>query len=481
MKFSQLVLSAFTLLFFQKTGFAQPFTQNQFAVSEQPEIVYGQATDFAGNLVTLTLDLFKPVGDGNLKRPVYIHAHGGSWLEVSSKNQVDTRLACLEMAKKGYVVANIEYRRGFHRLANYTQYAFCNTTVFPGSTDCFYALDSMEILRAVYRGMQDMRGAIRFLKARHLVDSTEIGQFFVGGESAGGFIALQTAFLDCENEKPSACFALADAPPADADLADCNPPILSLARPDLGSFEGSLHLSNGFDSRVRGVGNFFGAAFFDLLTEAVGPIPGLFSFHQKSDVVVDCGLKMPILSVFEQLILPLNLCQPFTTAPRATGSCWLQNFIQNSPLPMPVSQFFIVENGPPNVFASPPGHAYDNIGLRMGQLSQFFSPIIGGQTSLTVGSGCFVGVENVDDLVEEFAVSPNPCSDFLAIRCGKNYPQAVQIGLFSSLGNRLFFKKINFVAGENRLDLADGLPGGVHFLVIEKAGERWVRRVVCVR
>ena len=225
------------LLFFVTNGFAQlPYTQNSFAYDSLLDVVYGVATNYSGNKDTLKLDIYKPTGDNNCLRPIMVLVHGGDWIG-GSKEEIDLVYMSKELAKKGWVVANINYRLGTHKASAYQMYALCNNTI---SQPCSYICDSSEIFRANFRAMQDTKGVIRFMKGRNLVDSSDINNVYIAGESAGGFVSLATAFTDSINEKPSDCFSIPDAPSPAASLIPygCIPVSNSLLRPDLGDIEG---------------------------------------------------------------------------------------------------------------------------------------------------------------------------------------------------------------------------------------------------
>jgi hypothetical protein len=143
-------------------------------------IVYGANTNVDGTPQTLKLDLYQPTGDTAKARPLVIFLFGGGFA-VGTKTDGDMVLLSQTFAKKGYVAASIQYR------------------LDPGllSTKPF-----MPVEIAAFRGMQDAKAAIRFLrahKADYKIDDTRI---FIGGCSAGAFISLEVAFLDAQ-EIPS--------------------------------------------------------------------------------------------------------------------------------------------------------------------------------------------------------------------------------------------------------------------------------------
>jgi poly(3-hydroxybutyrate) depolymerase len=145
------------------------------------DIVYGSNYNPDGSPITLKLDLYQPSGDTAHARPLVIYMFGGGFA-VGSKTDGDMVLLSQTMAKRGYVAASIQYR---------IDPALISVKPADG------------VARAAFRGMQDAKAAVRFLrahKAEYRIDDTRI---LIGGCSAGAFIALQVAFLDAK-EIPAA-------------------------------------------------------------------------------------------------------------------------------------------------------------------------------------------------------------------------------------------------------------------------------------
>jgi len=286
-------------------------TPGQFAYTVESDIVYGADTNYLGLIDTLELDLYKPLGNLDPQRPLLVLAHGGSWLAGCKHDPLGVVPTAIEFVQRGYVVASINYRLGWHK----AQFVSGNVAGFgispwPESYRALYALDSAEIKRAIFRGQQDMKAAVRFLKARAALDSVCTDKVFVGGESAGGFVALAAAFLDRAEERPTACAAQPDAPePYSLFLNltgfDCESHEYTVlptmrARPDLGSVEGALNL-NGHDARVRGVANFYGGVPAEAFTQdwwQGTDTPAVYLYHQTCDGVVmhNQGKPMSIIS-----------------------------------------------------------------------------------------------------------------------------------------------------------------------------------------
>jgi poly(3-hydroxybutyrate) depolymerase len=149
-------------------------------VTVASDIVYGSNANVDGSPQTLKLDLYQPAGDTAKARPLVIFVFGGGFA-VGAKTDGDMVLLSRTFAKKGYVAASIQYR------------------LDPGllSTKPF-----MPVEIAAFRGMQDAKAAIRFLRAHKAEYKIDDARVFIGGCSAGAVISLEVAFLDAR-EIPS--------------------------------------------------------------------------------------------------------------------------------------------------------------------------------------------------------------------------------------------------------------------------------------
>ena len=133
----------------------------------------------------LYMDIFEPGGDTIPKRPLVIICFGGGFL-AGSRDYWSIRLIARELAERGYVTASIDYRLGMN------------------------IFDADLSMRAPYRGLQDARSAVRFFKADAANGNTyriDTNNIYIGGHSAGAFIALHNAYLNTEAERPASTFA----------------------------------------------------------------------------------------------------------------------------------------------------------------------------------------------------------------------------------------------------------------------------------
>lgn len=344
------------------------YIDKKYNYTVEKDLSYGTAIDYAGKLDTLEYDIYKPIGDGNTRRPILIAVHGGAWI-AGTKNDGSTESICKEMAARGYVAVAVNYRLGMHLSASGGAAATCPVAL----DNRIYIADSMEVVRAIYRGMQDVKAAIRFFKARYQIDSTCAENIYLCGESAGSFICYNTILMNSASKKYKACESIADAPTPHSSLTNYLPQGYSLKRPDLGDVEGNLN-SNGYNTKVKGVAGFFGAVLDMNLFKNIDT-PYLYLFHQTSDVVVDCGKTNILAGMSYNCLDPLGFmgCKHIYNMPLAWGSCALVDSIKKSNYDTAKYINDIVYNTGPNCLQNPPGHSIDNIALRCKNIANLFA------------------------------------------------------------------------------------------------------------
>ena len=126
----------------------------------------------------LHMDIYEPVGDTLKKRPAIIFAFSGGFL-LGHKQHEDIIAFCDSFTTRGYVVASIQYRLGMNPLSG------------------------RSATRGVYRGVQDGRSAVRYLRANADLYNIDSSRVYIIGSSAGAFIALHNAFMDESYEVPA--------------------------------------------------------------------------------------------------------------------------------------------------------------------------------------------------------------------------------------------------------------------------------------
>jgi acetyl esterase/lipase len=206
----------------------------------------GQVWYFPYSNTDLHMDIYEPIDDSLTNRPLMVWVHSGGFL-AGSKEAEDMVALCDSFAKRGYMTASINYRLGFNPTS-------------PSSAE-----------RAVYRGLQDARAAIRFLKENHIDYGIDTNYTFIGGSSAGGFSALHTAYLE-QNEAPSSIQG-------------------GLTYPDLGCLDCS---GNNYQHSMglSGITNLWGAIGDSNWISPYETVPALL-IHGTNDGIVPYGVGHP--------------------------------------------------------------------------------------------------------------------------------------------------------------------------------------------
>ena len=134
-------------------------------------------------------DIYQPVGDANTSRPAMIFLSTSNFLPKSvRRNPLGDRTDscavefCTRFAKLGFVTMAIDYRQGWNPIAS-------------TKTDRTYGL-----INAAYRGIQDGRSAIRYLKANAAALKIDTTRIMVIGEGTGGYLAMGMASLNKYSE-----------------------------------------------------------------------------------------------------------------------------------------------------------------------------------------------------------------------------------------------------------------------------------------
>ncbi|MEN9611811.1 MAG: hypothetical protein RLZZ628_2625 [Bacteroidota bacterium] len=137
----------------------------------------------------LACDIYQATGDTVSSRPLMIFVPTGNFLPKSvRKSPLGDRLdfvaveMCTRFAKLGYITAAIDYRQGWN------------------PRDPTESVRTAGLINAAYRGVQDVRAAIRYFKANAAALRIDTARIMVIGEGTGGYIALGAATLDDYNK-----------------------------------------------------------------------------------------------------------------------------------------------------------------------------------------------------------------------------------------------------------------------------------------
>jgi acetyl esterase/lipase len=191
-----LLLSLFLLAASALTAQTRYLNQVFTGVSVQRNVVYGRNISVLNPAAPvaqdLLFDVYTPTGDTARNRPVVIYLHTGSFLPplfngqvTGSRNDSTVVEFCTRLARMGYVAIAATYRAGWIPTAQGAGGQNTRTGT---------------LLRAVWRGIQDTRTAIRFLRRGVAENSNPYGidqtKIVVWGQGTGGYLSLAAAYLD---------------------------------------------------------------------------------------------------------------------------------------------------------------------------------------------------------------------------------------------------------------------------------------------
>ncbi|MBU3660124.1 MAG: T9SS type A sorting domain-containing protein [Flavobacteriales bacterium] len=153
----------------------------------------------------LVFDFYQPENDTLEERPLIIMLHTGTFLPIiyngnptGSRFDFATSQICQSYAKRGYTVANLEYRLGWNPAA-------------PTQAD-----RAASLMKAVYRAIQDTKSAVRFFRKDYEngnqwgIDTSRI---ILCGQGSGGWVSLGYATVDKLSEIQLPKFLDANAAP----------------------------------------------------------------------------------------------------------------------------------------------------------------------------------------------------------------------------------------------------------------------------
>jgi para-nitrobenzyl esterase len=377
------------------------------SIDTSNNVAYGSNTDYQGINTTLTMDIYQPSGDTAAYRPLIVWVHGGSFVG-GSKVDNDVVGLCQHFAKRGYVCVSINYRLGI---------------TFP--------FNQANASKAVFRGVQDMKAAVRFFRQDAATVNTyriDPNMIFGGGSSAGAFCALHLAYLDQPSELPSAI---------DTTV--------------MGGMEGNSG-NPGYASNVRAVLNLCGA-MGDTAWMVPGDIP-VCSMHGTADAVVPYATAMLyLLGTFQ--IMPVS------------GSYSVNEHAMLIGIEQSMYTFYGADHVP---YASNPAYMDTTVSFvsnflyrQMGCTPRDPSPDANTWNTVSVNE-----FEKADNSLEVF---PNPATDQFAIRSLQLTNGHVEIN--NSVGEKIFESEFN---RQVTID-SKKFPRGIYFVRLSNSEKQFIKKI----
>jgi hypothetical protein len=268
-------------------------------------VVYGSNIGIISQtpaLEELKMDLYQLAGDDTTtNKPVVIMLHTGSFLPAIANGQptgdkTDNAIVemCKRFAKKGYLAVALNYRLGWNPVST--------------SED----VRRSTLIQAAYRGLQDTKTAVRFLRKSAAEDGNPYGvgdKFAIGGYGTGGYLSLAVATLnDYESELLMPKFIDSSQETIDAN----GQPMPYIIQSVLGNFEATDFGMMPVDTTGDGV--------LDINVPLC--IPNHVGYSSEVDMVFNAGGALPDIYWLEAGEVPIasmqNLLDP--DAPYGEGN-----------------------------------------------------------------------------------------------------------------------------------------------------------------
>jgi para-nitrobenzyl esterase len=389
------------------------------AVTVTSNVQYGSNLKYNNTNQNLLLDVYEPTGDVSTSRALIIMAHGGSFIG-GSKTGTDVVPLCNDLAKLGYVVASIEYRVGM------------NNFPFPGP-------DSSDATEAVMRAVQDGRAAVRYFKKNVAVGGNtykiDLNNIYFAGVSAGGFVALQLAYLDEISEFPTY--------------------IDTVGQYGIGGGIEGLSGNPGYSSDVKAIVNICGA-IGDTAWMKAGDEPVL-NFHGTLDGTVPYGSDIITLAGLFP-IMPVDGSFSVNAKADQVG----------------IVNCFEIHEGQDHVPHTASTQYYDTTYTITRNFLEHFTCGVALDCSYTTAPA--VGVDELNISAADIDLYPNPANTNFTINLVAFANNLVTIEMYDVLGKRV----ANYASIKTNLFNVDrnNLPAGVYFVKITSGQNAVTKKII---
>jgi acetyl esterase/lipase len=358
------------------------------------DIIYGNADRYdvfgANNPQPIKLDFYAPAGDTMQRRPLVLLFFGGAFL-LGDKGDADVKAWCDSLAHCGYVAASVNYRLGYNQLSG------------------------KSAIRATYRGVQDARAAIRFLKEKYQQYKIDTNRIFIAGESAGAIIGLHTTFLRAETDRPAETYGITGEN-QDLGCMDCS---------------GNTYAHT---VEVKGLISLWGA------------------INDVNNITANERTPTLLIHGTDDAIVNINQGPPFSLPnyPDVYGSIPLHARLDA----LGIYNEFYPYQGQPHLF----------YGLPTGVVTfpnQYWQPVFtqGKQFLYTALQQICVSTENAQNTVFDLKISPNPAHDYFTITLPEDGFEPCTLVVSDINGKMVLSQKIQ----ENRTEIAlQGMAPGIY-------------------
>ena len=161
--------------------------------------VYFYANETDTKPVDLKMDIYTPKGDVAKKRAAVIVAHGGAMISGAKDHTTQKSVAyCDSLAARGFVAASIDYRLGVTVTGDFSLKVFLKK-----GTNQKLTVDSANYARAVYRGVQDLNAAVRYMRKNADKYGIDPKRIYLLGNSSGAILSIENIYANSKDDFPS--------------------------------------------------------------------------------------------------------------------------------------------------------------------------------------------------------------------------------------------------------------------------------------
>ena len=161
--------------------------------------VYFYANETETEPVDLKMDIYTPKGDVAKKRAAVIVAHGGAMISGAKIDTTQKSVAyCDSLAARGFVAASIDYRLGVTVTGDFSLKVFLKK-----GTNQKLTVDSANYAHAVYRGVQDLNAAVRYMRKNADKLGIDPKRIYLLGNSSGAILSIENIYANSKDDFPS--------------------------------------------------------------------------------------------------------------------------------------------------------------------------------------------------------------------------------------------------------------------------------------
>ena len=159
--------------------------------------IYLYANETDTEPVDLKMDIYSPKGDKATKRAAVIVAHGGAMISGSKESKQKSVYYCDSLAARGFVAVSVGFREGMSVSGDFSLNGLLKGNTYK------LTVDSADFARAVYRGVQDINAAVRYMRKKATKLGIDSNRIYILGNSSGAILAMENIYANNKADFPS--------------------------------------------------------------------------------------------------------------------------------------------------------------------------------------------------------------------------------------------------------------------------------------